>query len=104
MVYKEIDFFHGRAPGTTEEPMHSSVLKTVGLPARTIVRATTSTCVLFLIALAVLGQENSRNAALRIGIPQDWSHRHVVFSKPDSLQAEITLQRDPRYGHQVLRR
>jgi hypothetical protein len=40
----------------------------------------------------------------RVSVPYDWSHRHVVFSKPATLQQAAQLQREPRYWHQLLRR
>jgi hypothetical protein len=40
----------------------------------------------------------------RVSVPYDWSHRHVVFSKPATLQQAAQLQQDPRYWHQLLRR
>jgi hypothetical protein len=40
----------------------------------------------------------------RVSVPYDWSHRHVVFSKPGTLQQAARLQQDPRYWHQLLRR
>ena len=36
-------------------------------------------------------------------LPTDWSHRHVVFSRPDSFWKAWKLQREPRYWHQWLR-
>ena len=32
-----------------------------------------------------------------LGIPHDWSHRHLIFSRPASPQAARRLERDPRY-------
>jgi hypothetical protein len=40
----------------------------------------------------------------RVSVPYDWSHRHVVFSKPATLQQAVQLQQEPRYWHQLLRR
>ena len=40
----------------------------------------------------------------RVSVPYDWSHRHVVFSKPANAQQAAQLQREPRYLHQLLRR
>jgi hypothetical protein len=65
------------------------------------------------IALAVLpaaGQEDPAAAkALRTagdaGTPNDWTHRHVVFSSASGdRDLQLTLQRDPRYWLQLLRR
>ncbi|HZY60608.1 MAG TPA: hypothetical protein VFE56_12655, partial [Candidatus Binataceae bacterium] len=32
-----------------------------------------------------------------LGIPHDWSHRHLIFSRPASPEAARRLERDPRY-------
>jgi hypothetical protein len=40
----------------------------------------------------------------RISVPNDWSHRHVVFSRPATALQASQLQKDPRYWHQMLRR
>jgi hypothetical protein len=38
------------------------------------------------------------------GILTDWSHRHVVFSRPASLGGAAHLMQDPRYAQQWVRR
>ena len=38
------------------------------------------------------------------GIPHDWSHRHLIFSRPDSLLQAVHLQQEPRYWHQWFHR
>lgn len=54
------------------------------------------------VVLVAHGRNSGRPA--RVGVPYDWSHRQVVFSKPSSqLQANL-LQKDPRYLQQMLRR
>jgi hypothetical protein len=40
----------------------------------------------------------------RVSLPTDWSHRHIVFSRPASLPQAWALQREPRYWQQVMRR
>jgi hypothetical protein len=37
-------------------------------------------------------------------LPTDWSHRHVVFSPPNSMMQARKLQEEPRYWHQQFRR
>ena len=37
-------------------------------------------------------------------VPHDWSHRHLIFSAPTSIDHARKLQQDPRYWHQYLRR
>ncbi len=36
----------------------------------------------------------------RVGVPYDWSHRHLIFSQPASAAAQRTIERDPRYWQQ----
>ena len=36
-------------------------------------------------------------------LPSDWSHRHMVFSRPDSFWRAWELQKEPRYWHQWTR-
>jgi len=38
------------------------------------------------------------------GIPTDWSHSHVIFSKPASAEQEREVGQDPRYWQQRYRR
>ena len=40
----------------------------------------------------------------RMGMVQDWSHRHVVFSSPSDIARLMDIRRDPRFLHQLLRR
>ena len=37
-------------------------------------------------------------------MPYDWSHRHVIFSKPATKADSKRIEKDPRYWHQYLRR
>jgi len=39
----------------------------------------------------------------RVGLPQDWSHRHVVFSNPPSMPILMAIRKDPRLLHQLLK-
>jgi len=54
--------------------------------------------VLFCAAIIVIGQDTVNS------LPQDWTHRHVVFPVPDSEERRLEIERDPRYRHQQLRR
>ncbi len=38
------------------------------------------------------------------GYPTDWSHRHLVFSRPGTAQQESRIGADPRYWQQFARR
>jgi len=40
----------------------------------------------------------------RVSLPNDWSHRHVVFTQPASELQARRLQAEPRYWQQKLRR
>jgi len=40
--------------------------------------------------------------SVRVGLPTDWSHRHVVFSAPANTQVLANVRQDPRFVH-VLR-
>jgi hypothetical protein len=39
-----------------------------------------------------------------IPLPTDWSHSHLVFSQPRSVEQAMRLQEDPRFGQQLYRR
>ncbi|HET6930518.1 MAG TPA: hypothetical protein VFI45_09380, partial [Candidatus Acidoferrum sp.] len=39
-----------------------------------------------------------------MSLPQDWSHRHLVFTPPSSFEQAWRLQQEPRFWHQVLSR
>jgi hypothetical protein len=51
-----------------------------------------------LAAASTFGQENTPPP---IGYPRDWSHRHLIFSKPKTQEDLERVQRDPRYLHQL---
>ena len=40
----------------------------------------------------------------RVGVPHDWSHRQVVFSRPATISQAIRIQKEPRYWQQIARR
>jgi hypothetical protein len=40
----------------------------------------------------------------RVSVPNDWSHKHVVFSKPATALQASQLQKEPRYWQQMFRR
>jgi hypothetical protein len=49
------------------------------------------------------GQEPGSPHA-RISLPHDWSHRHVVFSNPTTLEQSLRVMQDARFWHQWYRR
>lgn len=55
-----------------------------------------------LIALPLAAQNNG--AAQPVGIPTDWSHKHLIFTQGGSAQSQVDAQRDPRARLQWLRR
>jgi hypothetical protein len=59
-------------------------------------------CFILLLTLPCQGQE-ARSPG-RIGMPYDWTHRHVVFSNPHSLKSARAVFVDPRFWHQRMRR
>jgi hypothetical protein len=61
--------------------------------------------VVFLIVLGFVfrGQE-TLSAPARISEPDDWSHHHVVFSSPTTLEQSLRVKQDPRFWLQWYRR
>ena len=55
------------------------------------------------VAFLMLAQEPGPKQD-RIALPQDWSHRHVVFSNPTTLEQSLRVKRDARFWHQWYRR
>jgi hypothetical protein len=47
-----------------------------------------------------LSSQEKRFAINRISVPNDWSHRHLMFSNPAKLQDSVRVQQDARYGQQ----
>lgn len=43
-------------------------------------------------------------SGVRIPVPTDWSHQHVIFSQPASAEIAAKVQQDPRYWQQLYRR
>jgi hypothetical protein len=56
--------------------------------------------------LVVLGCVLTTQASLRPrhSLPTDWSHKHLVFSRPASPEAAARLANEPRYWQQIDRR
>ncbi len=55
------------------------------------------------VAFLMWAQEPGPKHA-RIALPQDWSHRHVVFSNPTTLEQSLRVTQDARFWHQWYRR
>jgi hypothetical protein len=55
---------------------------------------------------ALLGQASSDSEAAAPAAPvtTDWSHHHVIFSRPATAEQAARVERDPRYWQQLSRR
>jgi hypothetical protein len=45
----------------------------------------------------------AQSGPARLGLPHDWSHRHVVFSSTQDIPLLLKIRQDPRILHQWLR-
>ena len=52
----------------------------------------------------VLTGQAARPARHAVALPTDWSHRHVIFTKPSSPEQLARVSEDPRYQQQINRR
>jgi hypothetical protein len=61
-----------------------------------------------LVGLVVLGcvltGQAAKPARHGIPLPTDWSHSHLVFSQPSSVEQAARLEEDPRFEQQLYRR
>ena len=59
-----------------------------------------------LVGLVALGWILTGQAAQpgQHGMPTDWTHRHVIFSRPANAKQAALVERDPRYQQQWARR
>jgi hypothetical protein len=58
-----------------------------------------------LVALGcVLTGQAAKPVRQGIALPTDWSHSHLVFSQPRSVEQAARLQEDPRFEQQLYRR
>jgi hypothetical protein len=51
---------------------------------------------------ALLGQ-TSPDSEAGVPLPTDWSHHHLVFSRPATVEQFMRVEQDPRYWQQLLR-
>jgi hypothetical protein len=59
------------------------------------------------LSSALVGQASSDSPAdsgAGVGVPDDWSHHHLVFSTPTTAEQARRVQQDPRYWQQLARR
>jgi hypothetical protein len=71
----------------------------------------TRRCIAILVGLAgvlalggTLFSQGAGPAQNHSPVPFDWSHRHVIFSAPATLENAVRIQSDVRYWHQRARR
>jgi hypothetical protein len=57
-----------------------------------------------LAIFAMVRATNAQGPGRRVSTVSDWSHRHVVFSRPDSFERAWRLQVEPRFWLQFLSR
>jgi hypothetical protein len=55
------------------------------------------------LSATLLGQI-SPDSGVRIPLPTDWSHQHVIFSQPATPEIAARIEQDPRYWQQLYRR
>src|SRR5579862_1187434 len=58
---------------------------------------------LFLIPRGTIMHAQERRQQ-RVGMPTDWSHRHMIYSAPQTMPDAWRLQSEPRYVSQLIRR
>lgn len=58
---------------------------------------------MFLFLLTALSAQDSADRP-HTGIPQDWSQRHIIFSRTSLLEHPTVIYREPRVYHQALQR
>ncbi|HET9408486.1 MAG TPA: hypothetical protein VFO39_14690 [Candidatus Sulfotelmatobacter sp.] len=68
-----------------------------------IVQLSAAASALLALAWVLVGQASS-GPSTRVGLPTDWSHRHLVFSRPANDAIARELAQEPRFWQQQLRR
>src|ERR1700730_6709743 len=58
----------------------------------------------FLALGAALFSQDIHSVQYHSGVPYDWSHRHLIFSAPATLENSVRIQGNARYWHQRARR
>ena len=62
-------------------------------------------CAALLAIVSLCGaQEFGQRAAEHRGVPQDWSQRHVVFSRAGLAEHPDLIDREPRILHEIMQR
>jgi hypothetical protein len=68
-----------------------------------IFRAGAALCCFIFAFLASPGPVQRAQSHIRIGMPHDWTHHHVIFSNPTTPELARAASMDARYWHQRLR-
>jgi hypothetical protein len=55
------------------------------------------------VLLALQGRGQEHESIQRVGMPHDWTHRHVIFSQASSPELNQTAERDHRFLQQQMR-
>jgi hypothetical protein len=58
----------------------------------------------FLTLGAALFSQDIHSVQYHSAVPYDWSHRHLIFSAPATLENSVRIQGNARYWHQLARR
>ncbi len=61
-------------------------------------------CLALGAAMLLTGKQIPASSHNRVPLVQDWSHRHMIFSRPSSFIQNLKVQQQTRYVEQVLRR
>jgi hypothetical protein len=75
----------------------------VGVKHRNSYRAVAVVSIGFCFLATVLSAQESTNRP-HIGAPQDWSQRHIIFSRDALLQHPDLISQEPRVLHQAMQR
>lgn len=71
------------------------------ITTKTILRTLVTLCFAGPLVLGLAAQNQSGN---RVSLATDWSHRHVRYSNTGTLQARVSLSKDPRALHNYVDR
>jgi hypothetical protein len=56
------------------------------------------------VAVLLLTRVTRAQTGQPVHSTRDWSHRHMIFSPPNSVEKTLSLQSEPRYQQQLLRK
>lgn len=61
-------------------------------------------CVLVAVGWVLTGQAARPANHVAMSVPTDWSHSHLIFSRPATPEMAVRVGEDPRYWQQIARR